>query len=365
MLRTLLPTYQQIARSGYSRIEVDCDTFLKNVKLRHEMLRPREQKDILLTQYRFTYHLDKLYIEGRGGEVYRLHPLVERQILSNLGVETKFREFCPENFHLALNEAINRHPWFRTQKIARVVDGDNGAIIRALVSNSYGFLDDMDWIPEVLKTLQEDKDNDWYLSHIDVNDLNTHIRVSTKKTDSLRVGDVVQKSIDLRNSEVAQGGLRVQYLYHILRCQNGMTSESNQDMLTTTHRGSEKVTHFKEMFKYIIEMATNGGWEKIRQIYVRAGDIDVSEEEALDIIAESRKALGLTTTMSANVQQEFRNNPLDLSLFAVSQAFSRVAQDYENYEDRFLLEKSSGRLLNPLHMRKIHRKDMADRLVLV
>lgn len=332
---------------------------LKELKFRLEDRRIQmnpDEKVVNLRDFQISYDKETMVIEHKkNGDSFIVHPAAERSIYETVRTRKEFRDSCPEYFPFAINESIQTHDWFEKERVLRIVtDLKGNRMVRAIVSEKYGYLDDADWVAPAIEALSED----WGADLVNVGDENTHIRLTNRNTEPLVKGEIAKRAYDFRNSEIAQGGLKISFLYYIVRCTNGMMSASTQDVISTRHIGGRKIESFKGSMNSLME-ASSAGWADIKNLANCANMLVLSDPE--EAIQKSIKAFALKKHMLLPLLNEIEANPMEGTLYSLSQAYSKVAQAYE-MNDRILLEKTGGKILAHPYAKLILPKKEAEAL---
>lgn len=127
-----------------------------------------------------------------------------------------------------------RH-WFTDKperRMFRTLDGN----VRAFLSDRYKRRDNFDLIEAVWPDLQRLMDEAGLVFHVaSLTDTNMYLRlVNPSVQRAIKVGDVVQSGVEIKNSEVGHGRLEVSPFVWRLVCLNGMVMPS---AIATTHVG--------------------------------------------------------------------------------------------------------------------------------
>jgi hypothetical protein len=119
----------------------------------------------------------------------------------------------------------------KRKQLFRTLDGR----IRGVVSSRFRALDNADTLVMAMEKLVE---YDAKIQQAFINDTNIYLKATTPRlTQEVRVGDVVQQGILIKNSEVGSGALSIEPLYWRLWCANGAIS---QGAFREIHLGSDK-----------------------------------------------------------------------------------------------------------------------------
>ena len=163
----------------------------------------------------------KVVLQGVNGGM-ALRPIAHQQMAATLGIPKPY-------YDRMLNEqpdllAANVNRWLEKQpakKLIRTLDNE----VRAVLSDSYRPLDNLDLAEAVLPKLSELTAS---VVSTEVTENRFYLKAVTEKvTGIVKVGDVIQAGIVISNSEVGQGSLRVEALDYRLVCLNGMIRDSS------------------------------------------------------------------------------------------------------------------------------------------
>ena len=155
-------------------------------------------------------------------EVFGTTDLFHRQIGSTLGIPAKYydqmRKLKPE----LLAENVNA--WFadRAQSyMIRSMDYGNGRVARALLSDRYRRIDNMEIASAVLPLFAGQAD--MQVMSCEVTENRMYLKIVNRRLEMDVVpGDTVQGGVIISNSEVGLGAVSVQPLLYRLVCTNGM-----------------------------------------------------------------------------------------------------------------------------------------------
>ena len=155
-------------------------------------------------------------------EVFGTTDLFHRQIGSTLGIPAKYydqmRKLKPE----LLAENVNA--WFADREqsyMIRSMDYGNGRMARALLSDRYRRIDNMEIASAVLPLFAGQAD--MQVMSCEVTENRMYLKIVNKRLETDVVpGDTVQGGVIISNSEVGLGAVSVQPLLYRLVCTNGM-----------------------------------------------------------------------------------------------------------------------------------------------
>lgn len=148
--------------------------------------------------------------------------LFHRQVASALGIPVKYYDLMQSKKPELLAENVNA--WFadRTSSyMVRSMDYGSGQVARALLSERYRRIDNMEIATSVLPLFAG---NDQYeVMSCEVTENRLYLKVVNHRMEvEVRKGDIVQAGVMISNSEVGLGAVSIQPLVYRLVCTNGM-----------------------------------------------------------------------------------------------------------------------------------------------
>ena len=174
-------------------------------------------------------------------EVFGTTDLFHRQIGSTLGIPAKYydqmRKLKPE----LLAENVNA--WFADREqsyMIRSMDYGNGRVARALLSDRYRRIDNMEIASAVLPLFAGQAD--MQVMSCEVTENRMYLKIVNKRLEMDVVpGDTVQGGVIISNSEVGLGAVSVQPLLYRLVCTNGMVVNDLGERRTHVGRAAKAV----------------------------------------------------------------------------------------------------------------------------
>lgn len=155
------------------------------------------------------------------------------QIAARLGIPKKYYDRMREEAPNLLDRNVNF--WFYgkpERRMIRMLDGN----VRAFMSDRYRRLDNVDLMQHaVVPLLSNPAYGDLQYHVAALTDEKVYIRALLPATKPIRVGDDVQRGIEIRNSEVGSGALVVAPFVWRLVCSNGLVVKAGG--LTQYHVG--------------------------------------------------------------------------------------------------------------------------------
>ena len=155
-------------------------------------------------------------------EVFGTTSLFHRQVASALGIPAKYYDLMQVQKPELLAENVNS--WFADKPssyMVRSMDYGSGQVARALLSERYRRIDNMEIATSVLPLFAG---NDQYeVMSCEVTENRLYLKVVNHRLEmEVRKGDIVQAGVMISNSEVGLGAVSIQPLVYRMVCTNGM-----------------------------------------------------------------------------------------------------------------------------------------------
>lgn len=297
-----------------------------------------QPSDLLTRLDRFKFVLPRdghgKLVPARGsGPDLELTELSRNQLLARLGIPAAYYDRCPPRLQ---REHVR---WFMGQDEAtrpvrlRIVRGN---IVRAILTDSYTPLDDVEVVPAFAEALC---DVEVKVVSFSQDDDYTHLRIVFPRTErEVRPGDLVQVGLHLSNSEVGLRAVRVDSLLFRLVCSNGAV---RRERTGQAYRHVGKPDRLREAVVAAIAEAREGA-ERLSKSFKDSADVELVT--ARPIIDGKTRTAGLTRGQAAAIEAEF-NAAGDRTLFGLVNAFTRAAQREGSAEARFRMERAGTELL--------------------
>ncbi len=283
-----------------------------------------------------------------------LRPIAHQQMATALNIPKVYYDRmlseAPDLLASNVNRWLERQP---AKKLIRTLDNE----VRAVLSDSYRPLDNLDLAEAVLPKLMELTAS---IVSCEVTENRFYLKAVTERiSGEVKQGDMIQAGVVVSNSEVGQGSLRVEALDFRLVCLNGMIREQaiRKAHLSRAARGQDAIEDAREYFRTETRIADD------RAFFLKAQDAtasmfdeirfakrieqykDVSERkidaDPVTVVEVTAKRFGLNDGERSSVLQHLiRGN--DLSQWGLSNAVTRAAQDVESYDRATDLESLGG-----------------------
>jgi hypothetical protein len=311
------------------------DQVVRTARQRHEALSPFDATDQLpMYQYRFPEAGSPTMVRLTHDRTLRLSPRAETQLLQRAGVPVTFFRRLPENLKWAIANHFVQHSLTDRAALIRTVRGDT---VRALLTESYTPLDDVDVLPMVADVLGDD---DIEVEKLDFADDATHLRILfPRQTTEARAGDVLRTGIHVTNSETGYRAVHVDALVHRLVCSNGLVRAESSGRTTLRHIG--QVDRLKDYLARAIRDARDNAQQLVREFRDSINHTVADPEELLRGFARDSD---LTREQLQAAVAAFAFEP-DRTLYGAVNAITRAAQAEGTFEDRYQMERAAASLL--------------------
>ncbi|MBJ6360825.1 DUF932 domain-containing protein [Paenibacillus sp. GCM10012307] len=293
--------------------------------------------------------------EHKNIDRFSLNDIAHRQVGTHLNIPAKYYDRMRTEYPDLL--AANVNAWFQRQPSRRMVRTLDGSA-RAFLSDRYRRIDNYEIAMAVLPVIGEMKDA--RVESCELTESRMYLKVVNPKLEAeVKKGDIVQAGILISNSEVGHGAVSVQPLIYRLVCSNGMVV--NDLGQRRYHVGRANQSEDLELFRDETLQADDRAFMMKIQDTVRAAVDEAKFSHVVDKMREATEAeitgrLQDVVEMSANkwnLNQGESDNVLqhlikggDLSLFGLSSAVTRAAQDVESYDRSTEMEALGWNILN-------------------
>ena len=289
----------------------------------------------------------QLTLQGEGQNILLgVNEVAHEQIGSYTGVPARYYDkMRNENPELL---CVNVNSWFQKDPDVRMVRSLDGTA-RAFLSDRYRRIDNFEVAESVLPVIADIEDA--RVESCEVTDNRMYLKVVNPRLQGeVSVGDVVQSGILITNSEVGRGCLNVQPLIYRLVCSNGMVVNDGARM-RKYHVGRSGM--YGQMDDYSVFsdetlMADDKALMlKVRDT-VRAAVDEVRFRKVLKKMQDAKDAkittknipkmielVGSDFKLGKGEQDGVLNHLIrdgEFSLYGLSNAVTRAAQDVESYD---------------------------------
>ncbi len=290
---------------------------------------------------------------------YTLNDLAHKQVGQHLGIPATYYAKLRSEFPRLLDENVNTLLSASAENQRRMVRTIDGTA-RAFLSDRYRRLDNFDLLEAVLPTLMETPGLE--IASCDVTEQKLYLKVTTARIQAeVKPGDAVQAGLLISNSEVGLGAVSVQPYSVRLVCLNGAVhndfgTRRNHVGRLVADTGDDAYQLFAEETLIADDKAF---YLKVRDV-VRGA---LSETVFRRIVSQMRDAAGarLDSDPVKAVEALSKKHALngdeqkgilrhliegaDLSLWGLTNAFTRHSQDVESYDRATELEAIGGNII--------------------
>ncbi|MGI6689794.1 MAG: DUF932 domain-containing protein [Christensenellales bacterium] len=281
--------------------------------------------------------------EQRANTILGVNDIAHRQIGSTLGIPAKYYDkMRAENPDLL---STNVNSWFNETPSVRMVRTLDGTA-RAFLSERYRRIDNYEIAEAVLPIIAQIPDA--RVASCEVTEQRIYLKVVNPRLETeVSPGDVVQSGILITNSEVGLGSMAIQPLIYRLVCSNGMVvndaatrryhigrgNEANEDYTLysdETLKADDKALMLKvqDTVKAVVD-ATR--FEKVVQMMRDAKDAKITSSDIPKMVELAASDYGLTKKEGGGIL-DYLIRDEELSLYGLSNAVTRAAQDAESYD---------------------------------
>ena len=307
---------------------------IHTVQRRFDTLKPVDV-DVNLPNFAFDPRGKMPVLAGPSGNQFHLNKRAQMQFCSRLGIPYEFfAKKCDEAMQAFIaNKLLAKGDFRPTVGRVRTIQGD---VARAILSQGYNPIDDIDIFPLLAEVLAEEPDLDVQFSRFD--DEYTHVRILFPRTQmEVKKGDIVQTGIHISNSEVGLRSVHIDGLIYRLVCLNGLVTGGKDHSISIVHR-----TDKDRAIQYIKDTI-----DSLRpKIQIMMDRFKASVNEMPRDPMKTLEATGklLTKGQLDSVRESFLQQ-MDESVFGIINAFTAAAQKQETAEARYQMERTGGKLL--------------------
>lgn len=275
--------------------------------------------------------------------------IAHNQIAQALSIPTRYYDkMRMENPELL---AQNVNSWFQREpktRMIRTLDGN----ARAFLSDRYRRIDNFEIAETVLPIIADIPQA--RIESCEITDERMYLKVvNPRLTSEVTPGDVVQSGILITNSEVGLGSMAIQPLVYRLVCSNGMVINDAATRRYHIGRGNQAGEDYQLYSDETLQADDRALMMKVRDT-VRA----VVDQTRFDKVVEMMRQAKDAKIVTANIPQmvelagtdfgytkkegegilDYLIRGGDLSLYGMSNAVTRYAQDVDSYDRSTTLE---------------------------
>lgn len=313
-----------------------------------------------------TFELNHLTIDRQ--MTFGTTVLFHRQVASALGIPAKYYDLMQSQKPELLAENVNA--WFadRTSSyMVRSMDYGSGQVARALLSERYRRIDNMEIATSVLPLFAG---NDQYeVMSCEVTENRLYLKVVNHRLEmEVRKDDIVQAGVMISNSEVGLGAVSIQPLVYRLVCTNGMVVN---DMGERRHHVGRQAKAVEDSFTLYsdetMEAEDKAFLLKLRDTTMAA----IDEARFAQVVGRLQESMAVPitgkvqlTSQSYGINADEQEGILkylieggDLSLYGLSNAVTRASQDVASYDRATALEGIGWQVatMEPAQWKEINR----------
>ena len=321
------------------------------IELAAEITRQKDAKVDYLADTRQMHMNDYLELGLPDLDVFGINEIAHNQIGTKLKIPATFYDRCRTNHPDLLAHTVNtlfqREP---SRQMIRTLDGR----ARAFLSDRYRPIDNDAIAEAVLPIIAE-----WFscgatVESCELTDKKMYLKVVNPRIETEVVpGDIVQSGIVISNSEVGHGSVSCMPMVYRLICKNGMIRADAGQRRIHVGRINEADSNFILYRDETIEMddkafvmklqdivrstADAVHFDKIVQTMREAAGAKITSSDIPSVVQVVTKSHGLNETESESVLNHLIRGE-DLSLYGLSNAFTRTAHDVPSYDRSTELE---------------------------
>lgn len=283
-----------------------------------------------------------------GEKTFSTTDLFHRQVASALSIPAKYYDLMRAEKPGLLAQNVNE--WMVTKDQSYMVRSLSGTA-RALLSDRYRRIDNLEVAGAVLPLFAGVPG--MQVMSAEVTEHRLYLKVVDTRREAVCVGDAVQFGVVISNSEVGLGAVSIQPLVYTLRCTNGLIVNSLGERKTHVGRAAKGLEDGFEIYSDETREAEDKAFLlKLKDVAsaafdeARQGMIVARLEEAAgakitgrvqDVVELTGKEYGLNVAEQDGVLRYLIEGG-DLSLYGLSNAFTRYSQDVESYDRATALE---------------------------
>ena len=276
-------------------------------------------------------------------EPLEVNAIAHRQIGTHLKIPAAYYDKMLEEYPELLAQNVNS--WFTMtpqKRMVRTLDGN----ARAFLSERYRRIDNAEIAEAVLPILAEMPDV--RIESCEITESKMYLKaVNPRLTAEVVPGDIVQSGILITNSEVGMGSMSIQPLVYRLVCTNGMVVNDARTRKYHVGRGNEAAEDYTLYSSETLAADDRALLLKVRDT-VRAVVDQTRFERVIEMMREAKEAKITSTDIPQMVELAAADYGLnkaegsgvldhlirggDLSLYGLSNAITRAAQDVESYD---------------------------------
>ena len=295
-------------------------------------------------------------------EPLEINQLTHRQIGTELSIPAAFYdrmlEHHPDLLAHNVNALFQREPSVRMLRTL-------GGTARAFLSSRYRRIDNMEIANIVLPVIAE-MGSDIRFESCQITDSRMYIKVVNPRLEAeVSPGDIVQSGMIISNSEVGQGAVNIQPLVYRLVCSNGMvvndartrrnhvgrTNNVDDDLIVYSQETEQAIDRafvlkIQDTVRSVVDQTR---FDRVISLMQNAKEAKMNTQDVPAVVKLASREFKITEAESTGVLQHLIEGN-DLSLYGLSNAITRHAQDVDSYDRSTELE-SIGYSVLTMHPR--------------
>ena len=279
--------------------------------------------------------------------------LFHRQVASALGIPAKYYDLMQTHKPGLLADNVNA--WLGDREnsyMIRTMDYGGGRVARALLSDRYRRIDNMEIASAVLPLFAGSDQYEVISSEVTENRM--YLKILSRRLEMEVVpGDYVQAGVVISNSEVGLGSVNVQPLVYRLVCTNGMIVNDMGERKNHVGRAAKAVEDSFHIYSdETMEAEDKAFLLKLRDVTMAA----IEEGRFAQVVGKLKESAGIPITGKVTEVVELTGKTYgfntdeqdsilqyliaggDLSQYGLSNAITRASQDVESYDRATALE---------------------------
>lgn len=284
------------------------------------------------------------YDANNNNYLYGVNDIAHYQIAQATGIPVKYYQKMLDSNPALLSENVNA--WFQTEPKVRMLRTLDGSA-RAFLSDRYRRIDNYDLAEVVLPIL-----NDMNVSFMssEVTDTRMYIKVVNERLQKdVRPGDYVQSGLIISNSEVGMGTVTIQPLLYRLVCTNGMIVNDAHNTTRRRHVGrgnladdnyvlyaSDTLLADDQALMLKIRDTIKASLDEVHfgnliETMKTAAETQIETSHIPEMIQLASSEFGYTKKEGEGIL-DYLIRGGDLTLYGLSNAITRYAQDVTSYD---------------------------------
>ena len=279
--------------------------------------------------------------------------LFHRQVASALGIPAKYYDLMQTQKPELLAQNVNA--WFSDRDnsyMIRTMDYGTGRVARALLSDRYRRIDNMEIASAVLPLFAGS--DQYEVVSSEVTEDRMYLKILSRRLEMEVVpGDYVQAGVVISNSEVGLGSVNVQPLVYRLVCSNGLIVNDMGERKNHVGRAAKAVEDSFHIYSdESMEAEDKAFLLKLRDVTMAA----IEEGRFAQVVGKLKESAGIPITGKVTEVVELTGKTYgfntdeqdsilrylisggDLSKYGLSNAITRASQDVESYDRATALE---------------------------